>query len=203
MDAPAHLGATYPTPDGLPRVLRDFELYRPVGLALYDCDTVSDAVPGDKISYFQTNEIAAAQLAVDRKVEQSQIPEVASQFEASTDGPDLLWEQRAFLANEPSLVPRTAILFDGGEFDLGHEFSLVRPSRSRRQHCADRRTLDRDLNVWFQSAAAFDDATPPQDGFEPKAVLQLVLMGCSKVPRTAVAFAPMLQMRNAFAARLV
>ena len=52
-----------------PGLLRDFELDRPPGLFLYDGAPFSDPAAGANIVTFELDEIAAAELAVDRKIE--------------------------------------------------------------------------------------------------------------------------------------
>lgn len=92
--------------------------------------TVADAVSDNEINDLQANEITAPKFAVNRKFEQRQIAEIASEFQPSTNGSDLLWQQRTFLAIQSSLVPRYALRFDGGEIEIGHEFSSIHPSHS-------------------------------------------------------------------------
>ncbi len=112
---PKHFWAANPIPDGITCVFRDLELHRPVSLALDDRDAVADPVSDNEFGNLQTDEITAAQLAVDRKVEQRQISEITGEFEPGADGPDLLWEQRTFLPNKPSLVPRVAFWINCGK----------------------------------------------------------------------------------------
>ena len=100
-------------------------------------DALADPVSNNEIGNLQADEITATQFAVDCKIEQSQIPEIAREFETGADGPDLLWQQRAFLANQPSLVPGYALRFGGGEMDFGQEFSSIRPPHSWRRHHVD------------------------------------------------------------------
>ena len=77
MDGPHHLRSTNPVPDGFPRVFTDLELHRSFSLALDDRGTTANAINDHEIGHHQADEIAAAQFAVDGKVEQRQIPEVA------------------------------------------------------------------------------------------------------------------------------
>ncbi len=125
-----HLGTTYPIPNGFTRVLRDLELHLSFRLALNNRDAVAHSVSDNEIGNLQADKIAAAKLAVDCKIEQSQIPEIAREFEPGADGPNLLWQQRPFLTNQPSLVPGYALRFDSRELDFGYEFSSIRPSHS-------------------------------------------------------------------------
>jgi transcriptional regulator with XRE-family HTH domain len=70
--APEHLRTANPIPQRIARVFRDFELHGSIGLALDDRNTFTDPVIGNEINDFQTDEITAAQFAVDREVEQCQ-----------------------------------------------------------------------------------------------------------------------------------
>ena len=151
---PDHLGRRNPVPDGLTRVFRDLELDWSLCLALDDRDTIADTAPNHEFGDLQPDEIAATQLAVDREVEQGEVPEIPRQFEAGAHRPYLLWEQRAFLARKPPFVPRAAFRFDSGKLDLGHEISSIRPSRSRRRHCVDGVILAQTVNGRFRPLAA-------------------------------------------------
>ena len=103
-----HLGAANPVPDRVARVFRHFELKRASGLTLDDRYPLPKAFAGNEIRNLRADTVAPAQLSGDGQVERRQIPHVAGQFEPGTNGPDLLWEQRTFLSNQPSLVPSAA-----------------------------------------------------------------------------------------------
>jgi hypothetical protein len=49
------------------------------------------------------------------------------EFKAGTKGPDLFAEQWG-LFGQPSLVPRSALWFDSGKLNFGHEFSSIHTS---------------------------------------------------------------------------
>ena len=125
-----HLGTTVPIPYGFTRVFRDLKLHRSVGLTLDYCDTVAYPVSDNEIGNLQADKITAAQLAVDRKIEQSQIPKIVREFEPGANGPDLLREQWTFLAYKPAFVPRPTLRFHSGELDFGHVSFSIRPSHS-------------------------------------------------------------------------
>ncbi|MEP1355370.1 MAG: hypothetical protein ABJX32_00855 [Tateyamaria sp.] len=91
----------------------------------------------NEIGNLQADKITAAQPAVDRKFEQSQIQKISGEFEPGADGSDLLWQQRALLTNQLFLVPGYVLWSHSGELDFGLEFSSIRPSHSWRQHCVD------------------------------------------------------------------
>jgi hypothetical protein len=63
------------------------------------------------IAYPQSNQIAAAQLAVNRQIEQCQFPLLLRHLQADPNGPDLFELQRAFLADQLALVPRSVAGF--------------------------------------------------------------------------------------------
>jgi len=135
-------------------VFGNFELYWPLGLTLDDRHTFTDPVSCDKIGHFQSDEIAAAKLAVDREVKQRQVPEIARKFKSGTNGPHLFREQRAFLANEPPLVLGPVFWLDCGKLDIGHEKSSTLPSHSTRQHNVDEPILS-ESKIGFSDIRAF------------------------------------------------
>jgi uncharacterized protein YcgI (DUF1989 family) len=57
------------------------------------------------VTHLQAHEIAAAKLAVDRKVEQSKIAFAALQLKPDPNCPNIFWLQRALLADQVTLVP--------------------------------------------------------------------------------------------------
>lgn len=129
-----HLGPRHPGRDRSTGVLRDFELNGALRLALDDGDAFADLIADNEVGDPETDEVTAAQLAVDGQVEQREIAQIARKFEASADRPDLLRQQGAFLADEPAAVPGAPLRLRGGELDLGHETSSIHPSRPRRRH---------------------------------------------------------------------
>lgn len=123
-----HLGTIYPISGGFTRVFRNLKPHWSLCLALNNRDAVADSVSDNEIDNLQKDEITATQFTVDDKIEQSQIPEIAREFEPGANGPDLPWKQRAFLANKPAFVPRTTLRLDDVALDFGHAFFSVRPS---------------------------------------------------------------------------
>jgi len=57
------------------------------------------------IDDFHLHKVTAAQLAVDRHIEQSQIAMVFSKFQPNTDRPNVLGLQWSLLTNDATLVP--------------------------------------------------------------------------------------------------
>ena len=136
-----HLRRVRPIQDGCPRVLRHFELDRTPGLALDDRNPISDSAADHEVSDPQTDEIAAPELAVDREVEEGDVSQVSRKFETRSDGPDLFWQKRALLADEPALVPWRAYGSRCWELDSGHDEVSIQPSRTRHRHRADAHIL--------------------------------------------------------------
>jgi len=65
------------------------------------------------VDHFHLHKVTAAQLAVDRHIEQREVAMVFSQFKSNTDCPDMFWLQRPFLANDAALVPGGAKCANG------------------------------------------------------------------------------------------
>jgi hypothetical protein len=86
-------------------LLSDLELDRPTGFPLNDSGAVSHLATDAHVVDAQPDEVAAAQLAVDREIEQRKVASASLKLQADADGPDLLRFQWAFLADQPALVP--------------------------------------------------------------------------------------------------
>jgi hypothetical protein len=74
----------------VPRLLGDFKLDRPLGFLLHDDRPRSDSTALDHIVDAESNQIAAAQLAVDGEVEQCEFTGSLRQLQANPNSPDLL-----------------------------------------------------------------------------------------------------------------
>jgi hypothetical protein len=72
-------------------------LHWPPGFALDDDGAIADTSGEADILDFNGDEIAGAQFAIDRQIEQGEVSWFARHFESDTDRPDLLWFQRSFL----------------------------------------------------------------------------------------------------------
>jgi len=68
-----HLRRFDPSQDGIARVFCQFKLHRPLGLALDHRNAFSHSIILYQVRHGQFDEITAAQLAIDRDVEQCQI----------------------------------------------------------------------------------------------------------------------------------
>jgi hypothetical protein len=67
--------------------------------------TIPRPAAGAYVSHLQADEIAASQLAVDRKVEQGEIWFPILQLKPDPNGPDIFRFERALLADQSTLVP--------------------------------------------------------------------------------------------------
>jgi hypothetical protein len=90
--------------------LQHFELHGAAGLLLHDDRTRSDGAPADELADLHLHDVAPAQLAVDREIEQRAVAEPALSVELEPNGPNLLRLQGALGADNPAGIPRTAIL---------------------------------------------------------------------------------------------
>src|SRR5271169_2088283 len=88
--------------------LRDFELNRPLCFLLHDDRARGDSIPMSEIADAQLHEIAAAQLAVDRQIEQRELAPSIAQLKANPNCPNVLEFERCFLTDKLSLIPRVA-----------------------------------------------------------------------------------------------
>ena len=83
----------------------DFELDRSAGFALDYRGAVPDSAPDAHVADLEPNEVTAPQLAVEGQIEQSEVASTVFELKPDADCPDLLWFQRALLADEAALVP--------------------------------------------------------------------------------------------------
>jgi hypothetical protein len=79
----------------------------------------------------QPHEVATAQFAVDREIEQCEVAPAPLKLEPNADCPDLLWFQGAFLANQLALVPWASREAHQGRDRAVHD-SLLDPNPARR-----------------------------------------------------------------------
>lgn len=96
-------------------LLHDLELNRSAGLVLDNSRSISHVAARRDVVDAEADEIAAAQLIVDGKIEQSEIALAVLNLKSDTNGPDLLRPKGTLLTNETSLVPcdprRSAVCF--------------------------------------------------------------------------------------------
>jgi hypothetical protein len=77
--------STHQRPNCRAGLLRNFELYRATRLFLHDNGARLHFAARCYIVYFDPNQVAAAQLAIDREVKQRQVPDKLSQLRLFLD----------------------------------------------------------------------------------------------------------------------
>jgi hypothetical protein len=101
----AKLRAGDPGGDRLAGLVGQLELHRLLGLVLEDDGAVRDGAAVGDIADTQRDQVAAAQLAVDREVEKSEVAQPLGELQADPDRPDLADLQRRLRAGQLALVP--------------------------------------------------------------------------------------------------
>lgn len=86
----------------------NLEPHRFLGFVLQHRCPFFDLCGRHDIDDFHPHKVTAAQLAVDRHIEQSQIAIVFSKFQPDTDRPDMFGLQWSLLTNNAPLIPRGA-----------------------------------------------------------------------------------------------
>jgi hypothetical protein len=97
----------------LPSRVHEFELNRPLGFLLNDEGTVTDTPACDDISNSYPDNITAAQLAIDRKIEQRSVAQSPMLIKPEAYGPDLLLFERALRADQSTLIPGSVFVKRG------------------------------------------------------------------------------------------
>jgi hypothetical protein len=98
-----------PRCDGLPSLLSDLELYGPPCLPLHDNCPCGHTVAAGHVLYPKLHQVAGAEFAVDREIEQGEFSRALGQLKTYPDGPDLLEAQRRLLSYELAFVPGFAM----------------------------------------------------------------------------------------------
>ena len=105
-------GKLNPFGDGFPRLVGQFELYRPMGLLLQNGGSTGYLVTVSDVRKLQFNQITGPELAIDGQVKQRQISRAISHLQADSYRPDFSELQRC-------LLPVILHLFQGvGDFGL-------------------------------------------------------------------------------------
>src|SRR5215467_8051274 len=89
-------------------LLGDLELHWPARFLLNDGRAVTDSTADADIVDLEPHEIAAPEFAVDREVEQGEVPGSALHLKPDPDRPHVLRLQRALLPNKAPFVPGIA-----------------------------------------------------------------------------------------------
>ena len=87
----------------LPGHLGQLEANRTTGLALPDVGAVNRVAVGCHVVDAESDEIAPAQLAIDREIEERQVSHAPLQLQSGTDGPDMADPQWRLRASELTL----------------------------------------------------------------------------------------------------
>ncbi|AEH89508.1 hypothetical protein Mesop_5090 [Mesorhizobium opportunistum WSM2075] len=75
------------------------------GLLLDEHRASSDILPGNKVAYFDLDEVATAQLAVDRQIEERSVSQTPLPIEKEANRPYLSRFQRAFRSDLLACIP--------------------------------------------------------------------------------------------------
>ena len=96
-----------------------------------------DLAGREDIGDLEPNQVAAAQLAVDGKVEERQFTGPLGDVETDTDRPDMFRFERLFLADDATLVPSGAAGADGWQILSSHDGFSDPACPPRLRHPAD------------------------------------------------------------------
>jgi hypothetical protein len=92
-----------------PGIGEKFELNGPPRFRLHDDCARSDLPAADDIANFHAHEVATAELAINRKVEQRPIPQATALIEVEPDLPYLLGLQGPFRTDSAPCIPDRAL----------------------------------------------------------------------------------------------
>lgn len=95
----------------VPGGLCDLEMHRTLGLVLHDDGACRHGFAVADVPDLESDEVAAAKLAVDAQVEQGELAHPALHLETDAQRPDVLELERRLLPDELPLVPRLASLW--------------------------------------------------------------------------------------------
>jgi hypothetical protein len=101
-------------------VARDLELDGATGLLLNNDRSSSDIRPRDDIANPNLHQVAAAKLAVDRKIEQGTVTNATLAIEEEADGPNLFLRERTLGSYLLSSVPSCTLAAGIIELRMAH-----------------------------------------------------------------------------------
>jgi hypothetical protein len=99
--------------DRLARLLGDLEPHRKTGCVLPNGRTVDGIAMWRDVLDLEAHHVAPAQLAVDREIEEREVPRAPSELQARPNGPDVLRLERWLRSDQLTLVPGPALRRDG------------------------------------------------------------------------------------------
>lgn len=99
------MGTLNPGQNRAARLLGNFKLHGPLGFLLHYDGSRNYSTTLRDVADTDTKQIAAAKLAIDCQIEQSQIAGTLLQLQPDAYGPDFLQLQWCFLTDELAFVP--------------------------------------------------------------------------------------------------
>ena len=130
-----------PSKDARAGRFKKLELDGSASFTLDDDRAGANPAATDEVADPDLDDVAAAQLAVDREVEHRSVSDPSLAVEPEADGPDLLRFERALCAELPTCVPRPAVF--EARIILGMSHSPVSPPAKSGQG----RKTSQELNV--------------------------------------------------------
>jgi hypothetical protein len=118
------------------------------GLALRDRHALADDAANQEVRDLETDQIAPAEFAVDRQIEESEIAAIAGKLEPDADGPDMLGQEGGVFAR--GCGPGSMAASDGSElgdvlwswrFSIRPPLSSVEPIDPKSHHVGTLRNL--------------------------------------------------------------
>src|SRR5919106_2908501 len=129
--------------DRLTRLLGDLEPDRKTGLALPNGRAVDGIAMWCDVLNLEAHHVAPAQLAIDREIEERQVPGAPCELQPRPNGPDVLRLERWLRSDQLTLVPGSASGRDGAGLVGGlHGPSPVLSEKAEHAPASKRRSDD-------------------------------------------------------------
>jgi hypothetical protein len=112
-----------PSKDARAGRFKKLELNGPASLTLDDDGPGADQPATDEIADPDLHDVAAAQFAVDRQIEQRSVSDPSLPVKPEADGPDLLGFERALRSELSTCVPRLPVPEAWIVFGMSHSLS--------------------------------------------------------------------------------